>query len=54
MAQSFGLDGRAHERTQHLSLDKTRRSPDGPLRDGAIVGDPEVGGLHHPYERRAD
>ena len=39
----------------HLSLD--RDAPDGrpvqPPRQGKIISFPEVGGLHHRYERRA-
>ena len=39
----------------HLSLDKDTPIP-GPVMppgDGTIVAIPEVGGLHHRYERRA-
>ena len=46
-----------HERSRtHLSLDKDTPIPRQvtPLADGAaIVAIPEVGGLHHRYERRA-
>jgi dienelactone hydrolase len=40
-----------------LSLDKDKDAPISrpvtPLGDGAVVAIPEVGGLHHRYERRA-
>ena len=45
-----------HERSRtHLSLNKDTPIPRpvAPPRDGAIVAVPEVGGLHHRYERRA-
>jgi len=45
-----------HERSRtHLSLDKDTPIPRpvAPPGDGAIVTIPEVGGLHHRYERRA-
>jgi transposase InsO family protein len=45
-----------HERCRtHLSLDKDTPIPRPvmPPGDGAVVGIPEVGGLHHRYERRA-
>jgi putative transposase len=39
----------------HLSLDKDAPIPRPvtPLGVGAVVAIPEVGGLHHRYERRA-
>jgi putative transposase len=39
----------------HLSLDKDTPIPRSvtPPSDGAVVAIPEVGGLHHRYERRA-
>jgi len=44
-----------HRTRTHLSLGKdSRRSrPVQPRSDGEIVELPEVGGLHHRYERRA-
>jgi len=45
-----------HERSRtHLSLDKDTPIPRPitPPGDGTTVGIPEVGGLHHRYERRA-
>jgi putative transposase len=45
-----------HERSRtHLSLDKDTPIPRPvvPPGAGAIVAIPEVGGLHHRYERRA-
>jgi transposase InsO family protein len=45
-----------HERSRtHLSLDKDTPIPRPvtPPDDGAVVAIPEVGGLHHRYERRA-
>ena len=45
-----------HERSRtHLSLDKDTPIPRPvmPPTDGDIVGIPEVGGLHHRYERHA-
>jgi transposase InsO family protein len=45
-----------HERSRtHLSLDKDTPIPRPvtPPPDGAVVAIPEVGGLHHRYERRA-
>jgi putative transposase len=45
-----------HERSRtHLSLDKDTPIPRPvtPPGDGAVVAIPEVGGLHHRYERRA-
>jgi putative transposase len=45
-----------HERSRtHLSLDKDTPIPRPitPPSDGAVVAIPEVGGLHHRYERRA-
>ena len=45
-----------YERSRtHLSLDKDTPIPRPimPLGEGAIVAIPEVGGLHHRYERRA-
>jgi transposase InsO family protein len=45
-----------HERSRtHLSLDKDTPIPRSvtPPSDGAVVAIPEVGGLHHRYERRA-
>ena len=44
-----------HERSRtHLSLDKDTPIPRPvtPVAEGAIVAIPEVGGLHHRYERR--
>jgi len=45
--------GYYHRSRLHLSLDKD--SPDSrPVQSvGAVIGVPEVGGLHHRYERRA-
>ena len=45
-----------HERWRtHVSLDKDRPIPRPvtPPSDGAVVAIPEVGGLHHRYERHA-
>jgi putative transposase len=45
-----------YERSRtHLSLDKDTpiSRPVTPPGDGAVVAVPEVGGLHHRYERRA-
>ena len=45
-----------HERSRtHLSLDTDTPIPRPvtPPSDGAVVAIPEVGGLHHRYERRA-
>lgn len=46
-----------YERSRtHLSLDKDAPIPRPvmpPAEDGAVVAIPEVGGLHHRYERRA-
>jgi len=45
-----------HERSRiHLSLDKDTPTPRPitPLGNGAVMAIPEVGGLHHRYERRA-
>ena len=45
-----------HERSRtHLSLDKDTPIPRPvtPPGEGAVVAIPEVGGLHHRYERRA-
>jgi transposase InsO family protein len=45
-----------HQRSRtHLALDKDTPFPRPvmPSRDGGIVAIPEVGGLHHRYERRA-
>jgi hypothetical protein len=43
-----------HSRT-HLSLDKDApvSRPVAPTADGGIVAIPQLGGLHHRYERRA-
>ena len=39
----------------HLSLDKDspQSRPVRPLDDGRVIAIPQVGGLHHRYERRA-
>jgi putative transposase len=45
-----------HDARTHLSLDKDcprPRTVQPPLRGNNIVAFPEVGGLHHRYERRA-
>ena len=45
-----------HESRTHLSLSKESPEPR-PVQSaecGAVVGIPQVGGLHHRYERRAD
>jgi putative transposase len=45
-----------HERSRtHLSLNKDTPIPRpvAPPEDGTVVAIPEVGGLHHRYERRA-
>jgi hypothetical protein len=50
------LDCSYHERSRtHVSLDKDTPIPRPvtPPGDGAVVAIPEVGGLHHRYERRA-
>jgi putative transposase len=52
----MALYGSYHERSRtHLSLDKDTPIPRpvAPPGDGAVVAIPEVGGLHHRYERRA-
>jgi hypothetical protein len=41
-----------HESRTHLSLAKDAPEPP-PLELGAVVAIPQVGGLHHRYERRA-
>ena len=47
--------GYYHESRTHLSLakDAPEPRPVHPLELGAIVTIPQVGGLHHRYERRA-
>ena len=48
--------GSYYERScTHLSLDKDTPIPRpvSPPSDGGVVAIPEVGGLHHRYERRA-
>jgi putative transposase len=44
-----------HESRTHLSLakDAPEPRPVHPLGIGAVVAIPQVGGLHHRYERRA-
>jgi transposase InsO family protein len=44
-----------HESRTHLSLDKDSPEPRAvlPPERGAVVAIPQVGGLHHRYERRA-
>ena len=44
-----------HESRTHLSLakDPPEPRPMQPLESGAVVAIPQVGGLHHRYERRA-
>jgi hypothetical protein len=42
-----------HGRRLHLSLDKDSPDPRPVQSIGDIVAIPEVGGLHHRYERRA-
>jgi putative transposase len=44
-----------HDWRTHLALDKEAPEPRRvqPPRDGKIVAFPEVGGLHHRYERQA-
>jgi len=42
-----------HRSRLHLSLDKDSPEPRPVQTEGAIVAIPEVGGLHHRYERRA-
>ena len=44
-----------HESRTHLSLAKDPSEPRvvQPLKLGAVVAIPQVGGLHHRYERRA-
>jgi len=44
-----------HRSRTHLALDKDAPGgrPVQPASDGRIVAIPEVGGLHHRYERRA-
>ena len=44
-----------HESRTHLSLakDTSEPRPVRPLELGAVVAIPQVGGLHHCYERRA-
>ena len=52
----MALYGSYYERSRtHLSLDKDPPIPRpvAPPGDGAVVAIPEVGGLHHRYERRA-
>jgi hypothetical protein len=44
-----------HESRTHLSLDEDtpEARPVQPPKRGAIIATPQVGGLHHRYERRA-
>jgi hypothetical protein len=44
-----------HESRTHLSLakDSPRRRPIAPPAIGPVVASPQVGGLHHRYDRRA-
>jgi putative transposase len=43
-----------YERTRtHLALDKDAPIPRPIMHDGVVVAIPEIGGLHHRYERRA-
>jgi transposase InsO family protein len=44
-----------HESRTHLSLakDSPRPRPIAPSRLGRVVASPQVGGLHHRYDRRA-
>jgi len=42
-----------HKSRLHLSLDKDSPDPPPLQTDGTIIVIPEVGGLHHRYERRA-
>jgi putative transposase len=44
-----------HESRTHLSLakDTPKSRPAQPPESGRVVGVPQVGGLHHRYERRA-
>ena len=42
-----------HASRLHLSLDKDSPTPRAVQSVGAVVAVPQVGGLHHRYERRA-
>jgi putative transposase len=44
-----------HESRTHLSLEKDTpgRRPVQPPESGRVIARPQVGGLHHRYERRA-
>ena len=42
-----------HRSRTHLALDKDAPEPRAVLHRGEIVAIPQVGGLHHRYERRA-
>jgi hypothetical protein len=42
-----------HRSRTHLALAKDAPMPRAIMRCGKIVSIPEVGGLHHRYERRA-
>jgi len=56
LRQLMTLYGSYYERSRtHLSLDKDTPIPRPvtPPGDDAVVAIPEVGGLHHRYERRA-
>ena len=55
-AKAMGMDDLLHERSRtHLSLDKDAPIPRPiePPSEGRIVAIPQVGGLHHRYERHA-
>jgi putative transposase len=42
-----------HRSRTHLALAKDAPEPRAIMRQGAIIAIPQVGGLHHRYERRA-
>ena len=42
-----------HRSRTHLALEKDAPEPRATMRQGAIIAIPQVGGLHHRYERRA-
>jgi hypothetical protein len=44
-----------HRTRTHLSLDKDcpQTRPISPPTEGKVIALPEIGGLHHRYERRA-
>ena len=52
IAEELHYMGYYHRSRTHLGLGKDAPERRGIMRQGEIIGIPQVGGLHHRYERR--